>query len=300
MHIVLGNYMVTHSKWRDHRMLKSILSTLLTASVVMIMVLPTQTQGQTGWLNPEGRTGVAYEWSVASYKKWDYLIYYKSPTSSMFLTGSAQISHCLQGTIELPMFFTNFDETSNPGYPVKEKHFGIANPYVGLELARPGTSPIGAFGLRLPVISNENMWRSLPVQFIEPHRFMAYVDKVTQISAAGGYRLVLPSGFGCRLTGGGQLGIPSHGDAELYTDVTTNIWYRTKDWRVMAAFNGLVWVTESGLDFGDRLLFAMSLSGDVSIGQLVPGFHLRIPLDKQTSEAVNMVFGIHIAYHFQE
>jgi hypothetical protein len=135
-------------------------------------------------------------------------------------------------------------------------------------------------------------------QFISSHRFLAYLNKVLQVSSNWGYRHIARSGFGTRFTLGGQLAIPDEGEKEFFADLATNFWYRTNKARFMIGFSSMYLLTEDNLDFADRHLTSISFATDITLGQFEPGVHFQLPVGDNLSEIINYMYGVHVAYHF--
>ncbi|MBI5265622.1 MAG: hypothetical protein HY851_00155 [candidate division Zixibacteria bacterium] len=265
-----------------------------------VMVASNTAIAQVGWLNPEGKPGIGLEWSLASLKSYNdyyYKMSYPFPTGALFLSARARVGNGAHFVLEAPVFLTKF-EFSSPYASASESRQGIANPYIGIEFGTPGNSAIGTFGVRFPLVSEDNSSWALPAVAYESHRLLAFMHDVTQVSAGGGYRYVSRTGSGFRIIGGGQLAIPSEGDAELFGDLATNFWLQADKVRLMATFGGLVLITESGYDFGDRILLNLGLAADLTLGSWQPGIHFRMPLDDNVNKVMNSVYGIHVTYLF--
>ena len=269
-----------------------------------LSLAPTSTLAQIEWLNPEGRPGLQFEFTAGSFDKTyfgdDSYFQVTFPTSSWFVTGRGQFSPNISGIFELPAFFAKYKFDNGAGGPgsTSQSHFGFANPYFGIEVGKEGSSPLWNIGLRPPVISERNMAWAGSSQFISSHRVFAYINRVLTVSTNLGYRHVAPSGFGLRTTIGGQLAIPDEGDIEIFADLATNFWYRTSKLRLMTGLSSLCVVTESDIDFTDRLITSVSFSADITLGQVEPGLHVQFPIGDNLSETINNMYGVHIAYHF--
>jgi hypothetical protein len=257
---------------------------------------------QVNRFNPEGKPGLSIDFTAASFRG-DGGSFYKFPTSATFITGQIRIAHSVQIVCELPIAYLKFEPSLGPAsewYPSITK-LCIANPYVGFEFGRIGSSAVGSFGVRLPVISEENANDVSDVQYIAPQRFLAFVPKAILFSALGGYRQVDPSGFGWRFAGGGQLALPTKGgDPEVYGELATNFWVSPSNVRVMSTFGGLVWLTEDNVDFGDRLLLNLTISVDIALGQWRPGAHFTIPIDQTVRNRVSSMYGVQVSYFFSD
>jgi hypothetical protein len=280
---------------------------LLAMAVSWIALAPSTGFAQVGWLNPEGKPGVQFEFSAATFEKstW-YTMYaythrFKFPTSSMFLTSRFRMSENNQVIVELPLFYTK-SELSYYSYgevSMSDSKFGVANPYIGIEIGKEGTSALFDLGVRLPIISEDNMGWAIPSQYISSHRFLAYLHKVMQISCSSGFRYVDPSGIGIRVTGGGQFAAPSQGgDAELFGDLVTSLWYQGKVVRVGTGLSSLVLITESNIDFTNRLLTTFNATADFAAGNWSPGLHVQMPIGENLTDEVGIIYGLHLSYFF--
>lgn len=284
--------------------MKSTLRMALITAVTCLILLPLSALAQIEWLNPEGRPRLQFEFTAGSFDRTyfgdDSYFQVTFPTSSWFVTGRGRFSPSVSGIFELPAFYANYKFDNGSGGPgsTSQSRFGFANPYFGIEVGKEGTSPLWNLGARIPVISERNMDWAGTSQFISSHRFLAYLNRVLTLSSNWGYRYAPTSGFGLRTTLGGQLAIPDRGDKEVFGDLATNFWYRTPKLRLMTGLSSLCIVTESNIDFFDRLLTSVSFSADVTLGQVEPGIHLQFPVGDNLSESINNMYGVHIAYHF--
>ncbi len=270
--------------------------------ITALIWLPTPISAQIGWLNPEGKPGIQFEYTSASFDERSYLSFWGFPTGSLFFTARANLAPNVDWVIEVPAVYSKIRGTywfNGEIYGPTSTDIAIANPYIGFEWEQPGSSRVASLGARIPIISRDNFWSAIPHQYISSSRFMSYLHKVIQLSAAGGYRYVNNSGFGFRVTAGGQLGIPNQGDPEVFGDFNTCFWYQGNSLRVGAGLSTLAQVTESDIDFGDRLLTTVNFFGDLKAGQWSPGAHLQIPVGDNLSRGVDLIYGLHLSYFFR-
>ncbi len=272
-------------------------------SACYLSLAPVSALAQIEWLNPEGRPGLQFEFTAGSFENYESYWYtdsYPFPTASMFMTLRSRFSNSASVVFEFSSFATKHEyyDSYYTYSHFKKSRLGIANPYLGFELGKEGSSPLWNFGIRFPIISEDNSYWAIPSQYISSHRFLAYVNKVLTISSNWGYRYVPNSGFGLRATLGGQLAIPDRGNKEFFGDLATNFWYRTQNVRFMIGLSSLCLLTESDIDFTDRLLTSVSFSADITMGQVEPGIHVQLPIGDNLSESINNMYGVHIAYHF--
>ncbi len=269
-------------------------------ATLTVAFAPSSSHAQVEWLNPEGTPGIQAEFTAGSFDA--YYKEIKFPTSSSFLTIRGRVSPTICLVTEFTYFATKveYGRTSELGQTIvyKSSHAGFANPYFGLELSKQGSSPLWNVGFRLPLISEENTYWAFPSQLISSHRFLAYWNKMLQISSNWGYRYVAPGGFGIRATVGGQLAIPDGADKEFFLDPTVNLWYKTSNIRLMTAFSSLYLLTQEGIPFEYRHETSVSFAADIHLGHIEPGVHVQFPIGKNLTYAINHMYGVHLAYHF--
>jgi hypothetical protein len=171
----------------------------------------------------------------------------------------------------------------------------IGNPYVGIEYGATGTGPFGEFGVRPPLAASEDddVVASLSGIFSDVDRWEDFWPQMIPVTAAFNYRYEAPTGFRARGRLGGSLWIPEEGgDAEFFTLFGGWAGYESPMLRVAGGWSGRVLLTEEGV-FGDQTLHhQLSAAIDIGTGRVRPGAHLRLPLNSDLTDAVNLVFGI--------
>jgi hypothetical protein len=96
---------------------------------------------------------------------------------------------------------------------------------------------------------------------------------------------------------GSVLFIPTEGgDIELALDYGGSATYLAEMFRLGAGVNGRAIVTSGADDLGAMTEHQLAVFTDFGSGRLRPGLSLRLPLDENTREFVNMTFGLTLQY----
>lgn len=174
-----------------------------------------------------------------------------------------------------------------------ESAFG--NPYLGLEVRAPAGRVFGEIGLRLPTAPGNTA--SLVGSFTNPDHLEAFAEDVLPVTAMLNYRFRGPSGFVTRWRVGPTVWIDagqSRSESELVLAYSGQVGYENRALSLLGGLSGQLVVTEDG-NFGERSIHQMGGGLSVGSGSIRPGAQLRLPLDNDLTEVLDMVLGLSLA-----
>ncbi len=254
--------------------------------VAIFLSMPIPANAQNYWLHPEKGKNITLEASKISFDRdaeFDFL------TSVWFLSLHYQIIPTFTFVAEIP--FSNFGAE---GYEGKTM---IGNPLLGFRLSMANTGPVLNMGVRMP-LAQDDKWDAVWVGIYGSFdRFEAFLPDVASVYLSGGYHYEIPSGliFECAL--GPNLMMPTEDEgteSELYIDYNAEIWYYREQGGVGFGFSGRLLATEADLDFGERTVHQLGLAGKIALGNILPGFQIRLPLDAELGDYIDVVYGLNV------
>jgi len=177
-----------------------------------------------------------------------------------------------------------------------ESQFG--NPLVGLEIGAPASPFSGEFGVRFPIVDEEHLFSSEIGLFTDYDRFEVYLPDIMTFTAMANYRYKGPTGLLVQLRTGPAFMVVTEGggDPELFADYSAQAGYQGNRVTILAGLTGRAILTEEDLDFGERTIHQLGLSGSYEFGNFIPGILFRVPMDDDLSEILDFVFGINVGY----
>lgn len=175
----------------------------------------------------------------------------------------------------------------------------VGNPYLGVEFGAARSGPFGELGVRPPISADEydGVVASLSGILSDVDRWEAFWPNVIPVTAAFNYRHEAPTGFRVRGRLGGSLWIPEEGgDIELFVVYGGWAGYEGRVVRAGGGWSGRVLVTDEGVFGTENLYHQLSASVDVGRGRVRPGAHLRLPLNSDLTDAVNLAWGVSLGF----
>ena len=129
-------------------------------------------------------------------------------------------------------------------------------------------------------------------------RFEAFAPDVLSIVGAFNYRYRSGQGFGARVRAAPILDIPTQdgGDPELFVLYSLTAWFESDIIGAGGGFSGRALLTEDGGSVGQRTLHQLGLFANLKFGRWHPGAQLRLPLDDDLSQLINLVFSLSIGF----
>ena len=222
-------------------------------------------------------------------------------TSAVFLSTRWRVSGPLLLRAEIPFVNVGFKDqtvyvfgTPQPFDGTSENQFG--NPFVGIELGRPGASSFGEIGIRFPVVDDEHLFSSEIGGYMDFDRFESFLPNVWTFTAMANVQLKGTTGLLLRLRAGPTFFLPTESgpDPELFGDYSIQAGYQFNRVSLLGGLTGRGWFTETGL--ANRFIDQFGFAASYAAGDFIPGVHFRVPLDDNLSNYVDFIFGINVGY----
>lgn len=195
--------------------------------------------------------------------------------------------------------FSRWDPDEDPFYgayydPGSEGALG--NIYLGNELQNPDAHVGVDFGVWLPT-SPDDKDNALIIGVVsDVMRWEGFFPDIWGFTAGMTLWQLDPRGFGARVRLGPALMVPTdEGDAELMGLYSAHFVYLGEQSEFSAGFRGRVIITEDELDFSERTMHELEMSGTLKYQQFRPGAHIRVPLDDGLfRDVIDVALGIHL------
>jgi len=186
----------------------------------------------------------------------------------------------------------------------------IGNPYLGLEIRGEGSPFFAEVGVRAPLTQEEedgelNVAAIVGAMIDQVDRLEAFAPDYLPITGMVNYQHKDPSGFVFRLRSGPAFLIDT--DKQEREDATESFLlysaqagYESKQISVDAGLSGRWWLTTEEYDtFGERTIHQFGLTTSIGLGIVRPGLQIRLPLDKDLTEFLDLVFGVNLGIHLK-
>ncbi|MCK6618946.1 MAG: hypothetical protein HUU32_13015 [Calditrichaceae bacterium] len=219
-------------------------------------------------------------------------------TSVIFLGIQFPVAKKTLIVAELPFAHFGLNEEGYDG----QSESAIGNPYLGLEFGAKNSGVSGEIGVRAPLTSNEKISAVLTGFFTDFDRLEAFVPDILSLAGMVNYKYKSAGGAFARLRGGPVFWIPtgdSEADNELWLAYGFQAGYESQQVGFSIGFTGRLLATEEDLELGERTFHQLGLAADFGLGNVRPGVHLRLPLDEDLSDVIDMVFGVNLAIQLQ-
>ena len=264
---------------------------------VLLCAHAANVSAQSIWMPQPDAPFVRLEWYKANYDLANDITFL---TSVWFLTGAIKVAPTIAVVAEVP--FSYYNEEPSSGTFEAESAFG--NPYVAVLVGSTGTVGVGEFGIRLPMVTDDNFSALVNGWMTDFSRWEAFLPDILTVRARGGANLPAASGaISIRLLVGANLLVPTEGggDSELMADADAGIWYRPVNFTVGAVLSGKTLLSESDLSLKERSEAQLSLAALAQFGSFEPGVSLRLPLFNDglagLGDLVSAVYGLNLTVH---
>jgi len=257
--------------------------------VFLFIILSMEVKGQYLWLDRGNNNSIAYEFIKPSFENAEDLTFF---TSAMFLSGRFVTSDKFAVVGEIPFAIYGLDREQ--GEDVSENAFG--NPYIGIELRDENSPVFGEFGIRLPFAPSEDNQSAVMVgaftEFVE--RMEAFVPEILPVNAFINYHSVNKSSLAVRLRAGfsGWFATGDRDENEWFLLYGVQGGYQTDQVNLMAGLSGRWWLSLEDADFSEKTFHQLVLEADFGLGSVRPGVLIKIPLDDDLKDFVELVWGI--------
>ncbi|MFQ6113259.1 MAG: hypothetical protein ACE5NG_04115 [bacterium] len=211
-------------------------------------------------------------------------------TSAIFLSLRLPIAERILFVADLPFVHAGLDFRTRAN--VSESMIG--NPYLGLEFRRRDFPVFTEIGVRVP-LAPDKFFPSRVGIFSDFDRLEAFLPDVVSISGMVNFKPELIRHLFLRLRTGPSLLINTDdaNDSELYLVYSAVLTYEGERFGLRGGFTGRLIFTEEG-DIGERTFLEFGLTASLTLGNVRPGGHFRLPLEDDLSEVLDFVFGINL------
>jgi hypothetical protein len=212
-------------------------------------------------------------------------------TTCWFLTGQFPVSDKVRIIGEIPFSYYK----SESEYFEREGENAFGNPYLGIELSGEDSPIFGEIGLRLPLTPDEGssaLYSGAIAEFVD--RSEAFARDILPIYAIFNYIKVEPKGFMFRFRGGpvAWFATGDRNDTEWFLLYSAQGGYQSQKYNFFAGLSGRWFLSLEDAEFSERTFHQFGISANVILGTFKPGILLKLPLDDDMRQILDLVFGI--------
>lgn len=272
--------------------------------MLLTVILPATLSAQSLWLDRSHDKTITLEVLKPTFKRDDNGFSTRSMSGWIVLMSSRwRVSENTYFVSEIP-FATGEREIEFTRFNSHERETGsvIGNPYFGLESGKPNSPFFTEFGVRLPLLSEDDeggrrIGRSVGENsdFSRPE---AFLPEMLTFTLMMNYRYQNAPGPFIRLRGGPSLFIYTGEDG---FDLTLPIigyglqgGYESERFRAGVGYTGRTYLIPG---FGTLISHQLSFNASVGLGRIRPGIHFRMPLDKESKEDLDYVLGLDLGIY---
>ncbi len=257
------------------------------AASPLALALPISATAQSIWLEPHEDRAIQLEILKPQLDRVDLTF----PSAAYFVSLRLATAGAITLVAELPVAYAE-EETFG------ESDATVGSPYIGAEFELSDAS-FAELGVRIPITdAGPAATVGAVSDFVD--RFEAFLDDVVSIHAGFNYRKTYDSGLSLRLRGAPVLDIPTaDGDTELFVLYSAQVWYKVDRTSLGGGVSGRILTTEGEFDLGERTLHQLALAGSVELGRYRPGVQVRIPLDEDLRDILDLVVSFSLAFQLR-
>ncbi|MEO1261469.1 MAG: hypothetical protein AAFZ15_21880 [Bacteroidota bacterium] len=237
------------------------------------------------WLPDNPNNYVGLELLKTAYDNADDLSFL---TSVHVLSGKFRLNDGLSLLAELPTSYIDGE--------FGDAEFALGNPYLGLIIRNSEKDHFFETGLRIPIAPDDKFSASTAGSFSDFDRAEAYLSDIFTITTKYNYMKKNDSNLILRFRGGPTFWISTSDDTEteVLLDYSAQAGYDAGSFEVLGGFTGRAIITESDIDFGERSIHQIGLSGHYKGEKVTPGLLFRFPMDEDLGDLLDLVIGIHV------
>lgn len=211
-------------------------------------------------------------------------------TLGNYLNAQYPLSGSLALIAEVPFALANYDG---------ESEFALGNIGIGLNYFRPGSKFKGELYVGIPTASEKEAG-FFGVFSDLTERISAYNTTSMPIRLMGNFLNYPEKGFIYRIRYGFELAVATDEDqdTELLFGLSALAGYAFSGGMVQGGLSTISIISESDLEFSERVIESFVLNGEFNVGSFRPGVVLRIPIDKDFREIVDLGIGLSLAVLF--
>lgn len=214
-------------------------------------------------------------------------------TSVSFLSGWVVATDVMTVVTQVPFSHFELDD----GFGSGQSASGIGNIYLGLEFHAPDSPSFLELGAYLPTAADEAVLGVFP-EFVD--RSEAFLPNSFPLIFAGNFGHEGESGLVARIRGGFSLLLPTESglDSDAFILYGGQIGYTSAQFDFLSGVTGRWLMTGENLDFGQASFHQITVAVAGNFGQFQPGVSLRIPVDEDLGDIVDLVYGVNLALKF--
>ncbi len=211
-------------------------------------------------------------------------------TSLWFLSGWVVATDVVTIVTQVPFSHFAIDEDFGAGQSAS----GIGNIYLGVEFHGTDTPAFLELGAYLPTAADESVLGAFP-EFVD--RAEAFLPNSFPLIIVGNYVHKGQDGLVARARGGLSMWLPTESglDSEAFLLYGGQIGYTSPRFDFLGGVTGRWLITGENLDFGEATFHQFAFAAAGTFGQFQPGVSVRIPVDEDLSDIVDLVFGVDLA-----
>jgi hypothetical protein len=274
-------------------MFRTIFPLRAAAVLALIGPWPVVAQAQSNWLDSRSGGSVNLEALKPMFKEDGFSF----ASSALYLSGRWAVSDAATIVAELPFAHGGFDSDF-----VSESDNTVGNLYLGAELRGRESRVSGALGVRLPFAADDNLATAVGLSADPVDRMEAFLPDVLSLHGAVGYEYRAPTGLAVTAQLSPILwfdvGDALVDDMELIVGYGAKIGYVGEAYAVSAGFSGRGVITEEEGSFADRTLHQLVLGASLTLDRYQPGVQLRLPLDDDVRDLVDLAIGLSFGVRF--
>jgi hypothetical protein len=220
-------------------------------------------------------------------------------TTSWFLYGRFPLSTNVNMVAEIP--FSHYKLDAETYYFMEnEGQSAFGNPYVGFEFYNEKKTVFGEIGLRLPMTPKEDaslaQSSGAVTEFVE--RTEAFARDVLPVSVLINYMKTEDSGLMFRLRGGPivWLATGNRNDTEWFVVYSIQGGYHSEKFNILAGLSGRWFVSAEDAAFSEATFHQFGIAATVDLGTFQPGLMLKLPLDEDLSDTIDLTFGLTLGF----
>jgi len=272
-----------------------LLTTVSILIILLIMISPANAQSI--WQDYTARKTLTLEILKPEYDDGDQTFL----TSAVFCSAQAPITRNIIFVGEFPFSYINWDIPPGPDLGSKQT-FG--NPLFGLEIDFHQVPLFFELGVRAPLTADPDKKNGdatingYLTDFID--RAEAFAPNAVPISGFVNVVVESYTGFTLRLRAGPAIWIATgdRDESETFILYSAQTWWDFGSIRIGGGLSGRYIASEDYGDFGERSSHQLGFGLNLSLGIFTPGIQVRIPLDKEYKDILDIVFGISLGIDF--
>jgi len=263
-------------------------------------------KAQPVWLSPTPDPGISVEVLKPKFEETQFESI-SILSSVWFLSARIRMDRTFHALWELPIAgfdgeYYNYYYGYYPGpisWPI-DGETAVGNPYIGLEVMDRREMWYGRFGVRLPIIGDDNYYAREYGIVADVDRAEAFSDDLTPLMIRFGIRSPRGSNLAVHAWAGPTFwlyGGNYTGDNETLIDYGIQMWVVSDVARIAGGITGRYIISLEDADFGESSVHQFGFAANVGRGSIRPGVHFRVPLDEDWDfTGVDFIYGINLSW----